>query len=131
MIITATNDLNELSELLKEWTGKSYNPKYILWNSQFIVARDNGKAVGCAQLIVVDDPFWNRRWGLIENVYVTPSYRNKGVAKQIMDKIYMIACEGFACEFVKLTSAYDKEEAHKLYKSLGYEEGCSFKKRAK
>jgi len=128
--LTATQNCQEVASLLKEWTKHDYSEGRVLWNSLFIVARDDDRRIGCAQLILIDDPFWDRRYGLVENVYVTPKYRRQGVGKQLMEYITSQAAL-FGCEFVKLTSAYDKKEAHGLYKSLGFKDGLSFKKSLK
>lgn len=127
---TTYDDIGAVGELLKEWTGREPDDR-ILLNSHFLVAiREDGKLIGCAQLIVIDDPFWNRCWGLVENVYVRGKYRNQGVAKGIMENVETQA-RLFGCEFIKLTSAFDKVAGHALYKSLGYEKGMSFKRRLK
>lgn len=126
---TVEDDLEKIGELYKGWTGKDIKIISPLINSFFGVAKlekTNG-IVGAAQLIVIDDPFWNRSWGLVENVYVKEEYRDKGVAKQLMKYIEDLAfCLG--CNYIKLTSSFGKIEGHKLYKSLGYIEGSSFKK---
>lgn len=127
---TAVKDLNEIGELYREWSGKGYSDKLLLWNSYFMGARDRdngGKLVGCVQSIMIDDPFWGRRWCLVENVFVLPEYRNRGIAKGLMEKVEMFA-KVFECQFIKLTSGFGKVEGHALYKSMGYEEGSSFKK---
>jgi GNAT superfamily N-acetyltransferase len=123
---TVSTELKEVADLLQEWTGKQYNQEYAQ-NSYIIVAKDGDRAVGCTQLIIIGDPFFNRKWGLIENVYVTPLYRNKGVGKMIMDYTWEQATN-LGCEFVKLTSSFNKTEAYLLYQSMGYAEGSSFKK---
>ena len=34
----------------------------------------------------------------------------------------------FGCQFIKLTSGFDKKEARMMYRDLGYKEGSSFRK---
>jgi GNAT superfamily N-acetyltransferase len=136
MDIYITQHSNEIpksvEELYFKWAGKKpeWN-KYLQFNSNWFVAKDRDKhediAVGAIQLIMVADPIWNRRWGLVENVFVDPEYRGKGIAKQIMELVELVSGV-MSCEFIKLTSGYDKVEGHALYKSLGYIEGKSFKK---
>jgi len=90
-----------------------------------VVAKDNEKIIGAAQLIVIDDPFWNRRWGLIENVFVKKEYRRQGIGKGLMKQLENQAI-ALGCKFVKLTTR--KKEGIELYRSIGYEEGSSFRK---
>ncbi len=129
MIVTAWHDLRDFVEIYKEWTGKEANYKdYMPWNSYYVVAKEGVDIIGIVQMLHIADPYWHRSWMLIENVYVREAYRRQGVAKKMMEHVEVEAM-GFHCEFIKLTSAYDKEEAHALYKSLGYVEGYSFKKK--
>ena len=126
MIYTSTDDTKAIGKLLKEWTGVEPDDE-ILWNSFFVVAIDDSKTVGVVQLIIIDDPFWNRRYGLVENVYVKKGYRGCGIGKQLMHHLENQA-KGFGCKFIKLTSGLDKKGGRGLYKSLGYTEGSSFRK---
>lgn len=97
-----------------------------------VVAKDvdlepEEEVIGAAQLIIMYDMVWKRRWGLVENVFVKKSYRGKGIAKGLMAELELLA-RTWCCEFIKLTSGKDKLAGHALYKSLNYEEGSSFKK---
>ena len=112
-------------KLYKEWTRKELNLDRILWNSYLVVAKDNEKIIGAAQLIVIDDPFWNRRWGLIENVFVKKENRRQEIGKGLMKQLENQAI-ALGCKFVKLTTR--KKEGIELYRSIGYEEGSSFRK---
>ena len=129
-ITTCHND-DELGEFLKEWTGKSYQleTRVLPYGQTYLVGRDrdaDNKIVGCAGYYLIGDPFWNRSWCLVENVFVTPSYRNQGIAKKIMEEIELLVFNDSLCEFIKLTTR--KDLGKKLYRGLGYEEGCSFYK---
>ena len=125
---TAHDKLDDLAELYKEWTDKDYDSRHTLWNSFFVVARDTDtkKIVGATQYIVIDDPFWNRRYALVENVFVKLEYRKQGVGKLLMDFTEK-QVHSLGCVFLKLTTR--KDEGRALYRSLGYEEGSSFYKR--
>jgi len=117
---------SEAGKLFKEWTKKEPDfDNYILLNSFFFGAYKDDRIVGVAQLIIIDDPFWNRRWGLIENVFVKKEYRRQGIGKGLMKQLENQAIS-LGCSFVKLTSR--KEEGIELYRSIGYEEGSSFRK---
>ena len=125
---TAIDDAKVLAELYQEWVGHTPQFKGIQINSLWVAARDGDKYVGAAQLIIIDDPIWDRRWGLVENVYVAEAYRRRGIGKELMSTIESTAYGGFDCEFVKLTSASEKFMGHSLYRSMKYKEGLSFKR---
>jgi len=129
---TSWSDIEDLDELYSEWVGHVPEFKDVSSNLHHIVARDkkDNKFIGAAQLIVVVDKIWDRRWGLVENVYVAKAYRNQGVATEIMRHVETTA-QFWDCKFIKLTSSHDKTAGHALYKSLGYEEGYSFRKEIK
>ncbi len=123
------NHKHECVELYKEWTGQDAKFEGVAVDTHLVVAidTDTGKKVGAAQWTVINDQFWNCQWALVENVYVAKVYRQRGVARDLMKFIEDVSPQ-FGCEFIKLTSGYDKIEAHALYRSLGYKEGFSFKK---
>lgn len=125
---TATDNRELVTELYKEWTGKEQNMNMITWNDRLVLAMDDKKVIGAAQIIIIPDRVWNRKWCLIENVFVTESYRGRGIGKGLMDFVekYCLLCGEF--DFIKLTSS--KPVGQELYRSMGYEEGSSFKKRA-
>lgn len=124
--------LHNCSALFKEWTGRDIAVVYPEINVLGVVAKDkeNDRIVGAAQLTIIDDAIWGRRWGLVENVYVAEDCRRQGVGrglmKEVEDKAY-----SFGCAYIKLTSGHDKKEAHALYRSIGYTEGLSFKKQVR
>jgi len=92
-------------------------------NAFLIVAYDEDEIVGSAQLILIDDWVWGKRWGLVENVYVAKSKRRKGIGRELMGAVEDQA-RALGCKFLKLTSR--REEGVALYRALGYEEGSSF-----
>jgi GNAT superfamily N-acetyltransferase len=46
--------------------------------------------------------------------------RRRGVGKLLMERVEQIGSAA-GCEFVELTSAMDRKEAHAFYRSIGYE----------
>jgi len=119
--------LDEIGNCLKEWTGYDYNEGFLSLNTQYIIAKIEAEIIGVVQLSIIADPFWNRRWGLVENVFVKEKYRGNGISKGMMELVESQA-RYVGCEFVKLTSGFEKNIAHSLYNALGYKEGYSFKK---
>ena len=127
-------DSQGIVDLYKQWTGEERTPENI-FNKKTIVARVFGEEsgltspiVGVAELIIIDDWVFGRKWGLVENVYVDEEWRRSGIATQLMKHVESQAV-ALGCEFIKLTSR--KEEGKALYRSLGYEEGSYFRKELK
>ncbi len=123
MYITQTVDTEKLGKLYQNWTGKGYGYNFIPWNTHWFVAVEDGEYIGGTQLIIVDDPLFQRRWGLIENVFVLEKYQKQGIGRKLMDKVFNSAFV-FGCEFVKLTTRKGAGKA--LYRSMNMEEGSSF-----
>lgn len=126
MYCTVAQDRGLVSKLYKEWTGKDLTDT-IARNLLLIIAKEGDFVIGACQLLIIEDYVWDRTWGLIENVYVKPKHRRKGVGKALMkfaeQETYL-----YGCEFLKLTSGEDKQEAHDFYESLGYTRGNSYRK---
>ena len=115
---------DDVTDLYRLWTGKTLK-EYITVAEHLIVARDGNKLVGAAQLIAVPDVVQGRMWGLVENVFVHPDYRRRGIGKELMRAVEIQAYY-FQLAFIKLTSR--KQGGQALYRSLGYREGVSFYK---
>ena len=122
---TAWNDIRHATELYQEWTGREIPANQLWIDSHLVVIRDDGKVVGVAQIIVIDDPVWNRMWGLVENVYVRKGNRRKGIGGELMSKVETQA-RLLGCKYIKMFSY--KNEGKALYRSLNYEEGSAFAK---
>lgn len=121
-----SEDYSKISELYKEWTNRQSKELWVKNGSDFIVAKDNNKIVAVLELSKIADFVHDRKWGLIENVYVNKDYRRNGIGTGLMRYAEVFAKE-LGCEFIKLTSR--KKEGQSLYQSLGYETGMSFYKK--
>lgn len=126
MYCTIAQNRELVSQLYKEWTGKDLG-KQIARDSLLIIAKEGSLVIGACQLLLISDYVWGNEWGLIENVYVTPHYRRRGVGKALM-KFAETEAMLYGCEFVKLTSGEDKQEAHVFYEKSGYTRGNSYKR---
>ena len=124
--ITCWDKESDALRLYSEWTAKEKLGSSGT-NDILIVAKEDKRIIGALQLYIINDTFWNRKWGLIENIYVSKEFRRKGIARKLM-AFAELEASMFGCEFVKLTSSHDKKEAHELYQSLDYVQGYSFKK---
>ncbi len=113
----------DIEKLYRLWTGRSMGD-FTTHNEYLVVARtDTGEIVGAAMVIVMPDVVRSRRWGLVENVFVHPSYRKQRIGAELM-RVIEIQAFGLGCKFIKLTSR--KPEGQALYRSLGYREGIAF-----
>lgn len=61
-----------------------------------------------------------RHFGTINSVYVKPSHRKAGLAKQVLLKIIDDAND-YGLEFLRLSVVTTNQGAYKLYESLGFE----------
>lgn len=124
------DDLSDLSNLYEQLLGKKTNfPKFkdkFTWinsNKNYILigAKDDDKnLVGSLLGIICQDlggackPFM-----VVENVIVKSNCRRMGIGKVLMSFI-----ENFAkkkgCYFTMLVSAFSRNDAHKFYESIGY-----------
>src|SRR5258706_3253979 len=82
----------------------------------FLVARVDGRAVGCGAVRLLDPSTVE-----VKRMYVEPELRGQGVAKQILTKLEAAARELGARRAVLETGVY-QDEAIGLYRRAGYTE---------
>lgn len=89
------------------------------------VCRDADRIVSCCFLCVSDKPssptFINGKTGTILNVYTTPEYRKKGIARTLL-KMLLAESEKIGLDFVELKAT---DSGYNLYKSIGFEDVVS------
>ncbi len=89
------------------------------------VCRDIDHIVGCCFLYISEKPanptFINGKTGTVLNVYISPEYRKRGIAEELM-KILLSEAKNLKLDFVELKST---DPGYKLYKSLGFEDVLS------
>ena len=88
-------------------------------NSVFLVAWDGPRAVGFTQLYpayasLALAPSW-----ILNDLYVEPDARGRGVATALMDAARQLAVRSGAAE-IFLQTARDNHQARALYERLGY-----------
>jgi N-acetylglutamate synthase-like GNAT family acetyltransferase len=80
----------------------------------FVVARVDGKAVGCGAVRPLDGPV-----GEVKRVFVRPEFRLKGIAARIMTLLEKKSLQnGF--KTLRLETGTKQPEAIALYEALGY-----------
>jgi len=88
---------------------------------ELLVAEDEGKVVGTMVLLIVPNLSHNALpWALVENMVVDEKYRRRGIGRLLME--YAIAqAKKAGCYKVQLLSNKKRVEAHRFYRSMGFE----------
>jgi len=89
------------------------NPDYELW-----IAEVNGEIVGFIDLWVIHDFCHGGKLGYIQNLYVVPKYRRRGVGSKLLQKIMERAKRGKVLE-IHVVTEFNNEAAIWLYKKHG------------
>jgi L-amino acid N-acyltransferase YncA len=88
---------------------------------ELLVVEDDGVVAGTAMLAIVPCLSHNATpWAAVENVVVDEAYRHRGIGKALMEEI-AVRCRAAKCYKIQLLSNNQRAEAHRFYKSLGYE----------
>jgi GNAT superfamily N-acetyltransferase len=88
---------------------------------ELLVAEDRGQVVGTIALLVVPNLSHNATpYAIAENLIVTQKYRRQGIARQLLEYCIGRARES-GCHRIELCSDRRREEAHRLYRSVGFE----------
>ncbi|HVX04536.1 MAG TPA: GNAT family N-acetyltransferase [Rhodanobacteraceae bacterium] len=89
--------------------------------SVIFIARDRGnrEALGFTQLYPMFSSVAARRIWVLNDLFVAPAARQRGVARALMDRARDFATEAGALRLI-LETAEDNHAAQALYESLGY-----------
>ena len=125
-------DLELYKELIDECFGSSndlekYKRYYENSSYKIFVVKDGGKIVGSATQYTIDlFTFKFQPCLMIFNVAVSAAYREKGIAKNLLEYIIENAkTEGF--NSISLTCLDNAYPAHSLYESVGFKKANSIK----
>lgn len=84
------------------------------------LVREQGEIAACAFLLVVEKPmspsFLTGKTGTVLNVYTKPSYRQKGYARQIVEKLLADAAD----KNLSVVELKSTEDGYRLYQSVGF-----------
>lgn len=84
------------------------------------LVREQEEIAACAFLLVVEKPmspsFLTGRTGTVLNVYTKPSYRHKGYARQIMERLLADAAD----KNLSVVDLKSTEDGYRLYQSVGF-----------
>ena len=91
-------------------------------NQELFIVEADGAVIGTFQLTYIPGIARRGMWrGLVESVHVTPEHRNKGYGKQMM-RWAVERCRTRGCGVVQLTSNKKRVDAHRFYRTLGFDQ---------
>jgi ribosomal protein S18 acetylase RimI-like enzyme len=82
---------------------------------------DDGEIAGAVSLWIRPRFNWTTPEGWIQDLYVDPSFRQRGAARALLDACAEAARER-GCHRLVLESGHHRAEAHQLYESYGFED---------
>jgi len=84
-----------------------------------LVAKEGEVVLGWAFMYVIKNDRHAEPWGFLENVYVEPEHRSKGIGKQLVATAIEEA-KKHDCYKLLATSRHTKPEVHKYYEKFGF-----------
>jgi L-amino acid N-acyltransferase YncA len=126
---TEASDIAQICRLYEEWTKEKVDfreTETVHNDLRMVMVKDKEKdeIAGAAQLLVIDDAIWNRRWGLVLNLYVGQSFRRKNIGRELMQLLWQEA-EFLGCDFISLSTG--QEASKQFFKAVGLHEwGTTF-----
>ena len=88
---------------------------------ELLVAEYRGQVVGTMVLLIVPNLSHSAcPWALVENLIIEHRHRNRGFGKMLMDYAIARAREA-GCYRIVLSSDKRRRNAHRFYRSLGFE----------
>lgn len=91
---------------------------------ELFIAEDGDRVVGTVILILVPNLSHSATpWALVENLVVTGGHRRRGTGKMLLEYVIVRAREK-GCHRIELCSDKRREEAHRLYRSVGFEQSA-------
>jgi len=88
---------------------------------ELLVAEYDSEVVGTVALFIIPNLSHGATpYALVENLVVNHKYRRKGIGKKLME--YTISrAKQEGCHRIELVSDKKRDEAHRLYRSVGFE----------
>lgn len=88
---------------------------------ELLVAEDRGEVVGTMVLLIAPNlSHEGHPWALVENVVADEQYQRRGTGRLLMNYAIARAKEA-GCYKIGLSSDKRRKEAHKFYRSMGFE----------
>jgi len=111
----------ERNDLTRYETGPALAEIAAMPGHELLVAEEDGVVVGTMVLLVVPNLSHGALpWAMVENMVVEQKYRRRGIGRLLME--YAIArARQAGCYKVQLLSNKKRHQAHRFYRSLGFE----------
>lgn len=90
--------------------------------SVIFIAEESGVAVGFAQLFPLFSSTRMKRLWLLNDLFVAPEHRGKGISKMLLERTKELTKETGACELM-LETATTNDIGNQLYPAAGFELG--------
>jgi len=91
---------------------------------ELLVVDENGAVLGTMVLLIIPNLSHSALpWALVENMVVDSSYRRRGLGRLLMDYAIARAREA-GCYKLTLSSNKKRPEAHRFYRSSGFEDSA-------
>ena len=88
---------------------------------ELLVAEYDGEVVGTVALFIIPNLSHGATpYALVENLVVNHKYRRKGIGKKLMEYT-IVRAKQEGCHRIELCSDKKRDEAHRLYRSVGFE----------
>ncbi len=114
------DEISIISRHLPHYFARSLNQNLFCY-----LVREQEEIAACAFLLVVEKPmspsFLTGRTGTVLNVYTKPSYRHKGYARQIMERLLADAAD----KNLSVVDLKSTEDGYRLYQSVGFVDDVS------
>ena len=130
--LATEQDLPRILELYNELAGGQHYPSpaetrpvlaqiTAMPGHELLVAEEDGVVVGTMVLLVVPNLSHGARpWAIVENMVVDERYHRQGIGRLLMEEAITRARQA-GCYKIQLLSNKKRRQAHKFYRSLGFE----------
>ncbi|RJP24326.1 MAG: GNAT family N-acetyltransferase [Candidatus Abyssobacteria bacterium SURF_5] len=97
-------------------------------NRKLFVAVANNQVVGAVDLLIAPNLSHHALpWAIVENLVVAGHSRQRGIGRKLVEHLIRVARQS-GCYKIGLSSDKRRTEAHRLYKSLGFDQyGLGFR----
>ena len=113
--------LNNDDNVINELVAKNIFKKSKYQNIKYFVAKENRNIIASCHICIIPNlTHGGKSIGFIENVITDIEYRKKGIGKKIVGNAIKYAKKQ-NCYKVLLQSGNKKTDAHRFYKSIGFD----------
>lgn len=120
-------DFEDIFKLLKElWPNEGFNKENtksifleVFKDREMLVAEEDKRLIGFISLSFIKNIQDQGLIGRLEEFIVTKEHRGKGIGKEMLDAITLIAKEK-NCKTIDFPSTFKRKETHKFYEKQGF-----------